>query len=225
MSEESPGDGKPLQSAVSPYKDNRIDQSCNSSVLTTPSKTPGKVVVTESEQASPKMTLEELGCKQWKEAVEYQNSVFTDTLMGQLLSTITCRACSHASHTFESFFVLELPLPRKERVTLRQCLEDYCIQEELSDGWKCPNCKVRRPASKSLHIWRLPPIIAICFKRFGDHTAKNECLVSVSLAGVDLKAALSPLRGGRSVSKNIQTSYVPFSFVVIDDLHSTILVL
>lgn len=191
-----------------------------SSVLTTPSKTPRKVVVQEAEHAGPKLTLEEMGCNQWKEAVEFQNSVFTDTLMGQLLSTITCKGCSHVSHTFESFFVLELPLPKKEKATLRECLESYCKQEDLSDGWNCPRCKMRRQASKSLNIWRLPPIIAVCFKRFGDHTAKNDCLVSVSLTGEDLKPALSPACGGQS-ARNIQTVYEPFTFVVIRHLCST----
>lgn len=167
----------------------------------------------ESEKVAPKLSLDEQSCRQWKEAVEAQTSVFTDALMGQLLSTITCRSCSFASNSFESFFLIDLPIPSKPKATLKQCFEEFCKEEDLADLWHCPQCKTNRKARKSLKIWRLPPILILCFKRFDQDGSKNECLVSVSLAGEDLESSLAP-NAKKALPSSLSMKYLPFGFVV-----------
>lgn len=193
-------------------KISRFNQPSNSSVLTTPAKETRKVVVKEVELKSSKLSLEEQGCKHWQASVESQASVFTDALMGQLLSTIICKSCSFASNTFESFFVLELPLPSKSKASLRQCFEEYCHTEDLVDTWDCPKCKAKKPATKTLRVWRLPPILIICFKRFTEQVAKNDCLVSINLVGENLESSLAP--GAKNSRPPVSQVYEPFGFVV-----------
>lgn len=190
----------------------RFNQPSNSSMLTTPAKDTKKVVVKEVVFKTSKFTIEELGCKHWQESVESQASVFTDALMGQLLSTIVCKSCKFASNTFESFFVLELPLPNKAKASLRRCFEEYCHTEDLADPWGCPKCKAKKSATKTLRVWRLPPILIICFKRFAEQTAKNECLVSINLAGENLEASLAS--GAKTCRPPGSQVYEPFGFVV-----------
>ena len=198
----------------SPPKAVKINQGSNSSILTTPGKTPIKIIVKEADKLAPKLTLDDQSSRQWKEAVDSQTSVFTDALMGQLLSTITCRSCSYSSNTFESFFLIDLPIPTKPKATLRQCFEEFCKQEDLTDLWPCPQCKINRKAHKSLKIWRLPPILILCFKRFDQDGSKNDCLVSVSLEGEDLESTLAP-NAKKSLPSSLSMKYLPFGFVVL----------
>jgi hypothetical protein len=55
--------------------------------------------------------------EQAEEARSYQlswhDSVVEDVFVGQLQSTITCAACGGASHCFDPFYSLALPLPAK----------------------------------------------------------------------------------------------------------------
>lgn len=193
---------------------NKSNIQSNASIVTTPAKSPQKIVVKEIEKKPVKLSIDEQGCSQWKSAVETQTSIFTDMLMGQLLSAITCKSCGNSSNTFESFFILELPLPTKPKATLRQCFEEFCKQEDLVDLWTCPHCKAKKKAHKTLRIWRLPPVLAICFKRFEQNGSKNECLVSVSLTGEDLESTLA-VGAKKKLPGNNSMQYQPFGFVVI----------
>jgi hypothetical protein len=172
-----------------------------------------KVVVTENQ---PKVDLEELGCKKWIHEIRTKSSIFTDTLLGQLLSTVVCMTCKFKSYTFEPFYSLELPVPDKPKASLKECFQEYCKEEEIGGSlWICQNCKEKRKAKKSLQIWRLPPILFIAFKRFkqsAEGCKRNDCLVNVSLIGEDLGflASSSVPPKLRSLPK----IYQPFAFIV-----------
>lgn len=179
-----------------------------------------KVVVTE---IPVKVDLEELGCKKWNHEIKTKSSIFTDAMMGQLLSTICCKTCKYKSYTFEPFYLLELPIPEKPKATLKDCFLEYCKEEEVNCNlWVCPRCKEKRKASKSLQIWRLPPILFIAFKRFkqiGDESKRNECLVNVNIIGEDLGFLVSHNTPGKLRSQ--AKIYQAFSFIVgFDDIAS-----
>jgi ubiquitin C-terminal hydrolase len=165
----------------------------------------------------PKVDLEELGCQKWNEEIKRKSSIFNDTMMGQLLSTVTCKTCKYKSHTFEAYYVLELPLPNKINSTLKECFIEYSREEEVDCSlWVCPQCSVPRKAKKSLQIWRLPPVLAICFKRFkhskGD-IKRDDCLVNLNMVGEDLGFTLSHIPVTKGLSR--ARVYQPFSFIVI----------
>jgi ubiquitin carboxyl-terminal hydrolase 8 len=73
------------------------------------------------------------------------------------------------------FMYLSLPIPLRNKegkkngpVTVFECLQAFLAPEKLSgdDQWKCPKCKVKRDASKTLAIVKLPTVLLIHFKRF-----------------------------------------------------------
>ena len=54
-------------------------------------------------------------------------------------------------------------------VSLRDCLQAFFKPEKLSaedGGYHCPRCKSPQAATKTLSLWRLPPILIIHLKRF-----------------------------------------------------------
>lgn len=172
-----------------------------------------KVVIKE---ALPKIDLEEMGCRRWNHEIKTKASIFTDSMMGQLLSTITCLTCKHKSFTFEPFYALELPIPEKPKATLKECFQEYCNEEEVTCNiWVCPNCKEKRKAKKSLQIWRLPPILFLCFKRFRHSTEeskRNDCLVNVNLIGEDLSFLVA--HNTPAKLRSVAKIYQPFAFIV-----------
>ena len=56
----------------------------------------------------------------------------------------------------------------QESISLTECLDMYTREEKMGEDerWKCPTCKVFRPAIKTLQFWRLPPVFVIHLKRF-----------------------------------------------------------
>lgn len=61
--------------------------------------------------------------QQAAEAAQYarswHDSLVDDLFGGQLQSTITCSACSHASHCFDPFLDLSVPIPKNKQVSLQ----------------------------------------------------------------------------------------------------------
>lgn len=107
---------------------------------------------------------------------------------------------------------LTLPIPpfnkagkKNGPVTVFECLESFLAPEKLSgdDQWKCPRCKVKRDASKTLAIVRLPTVLLIHLKRFsfnGPFRDKVETPVDFPVRSLDLS-------GYTLISKNDVQTY------------------
>ena len=54
------------------------------------------------------------------------------------------------------------------RITLKDCLSNFCSEEKLEKGneWYCSKCKKHTLAKKKMELFYLPKILIICFKRF-----------------------------------------------------------
>lgn len=48
-----------------------------------------------------------------------------------------------------------------EPVDLDHCLRSFTSEEKLEQWYYCSHCKGKKPATKKLQIWRLPPILVI----------------------------------------------------------------
>ena len=62
-----------------------------------------------------------------------------------------------------------LPQPKKSgRITLEDCLNNFCQEEKLEKGneWYCPKCKKHTLVKKKMELFYLPKILIICLKRF-----------------------------------------------------------
>jgi len=46
-----------------------------------------------------------------------------------------------------------------EAVDLNHCLRAFTSEEKLEQWYHCSHCKGKKPATKKLQIWKLPPIL------------------------------------------------------------------
>lgn len=46
-----------------------------------------------------------------------------------------------------------------EPVDLDHCLRAFTSEEKLEEWYHCAHCKGKKPATKKLQIWKLPPIL------------------------------------------------------------------
>ncbi|XP_017134812.1 ubiquitin carboxyl-terminal hydrolase 32 isoform X1 [Drosophila miranda] len=53
-----------------------------------------------------------------------------------------------------------------EPVDLNHCLRAFTSEEKLEQWYYCSHCKGKKPATKKLQIWKLPPILIVHLKRF-----------------------------------------------------------
>lgn len=63
---------------------------------------------------------------------------------------------------------LSLPIPDTQNPTLIDCLTEFVKEEALEEEekWSCPNCNRRTQSTKKFDIWKVPPVLIICLKRF-----------------------------------------------------------
>lgn len=97
---------------------------------------------------------------------------------------------------------LSLPLPaHASRASLQQCIRAFTATELVAgaDCWLCPRCQVRREATKTMQLWRLPPILLVQLKRFsmnGPFWDKLQTLVDFPVRGLDLAGVVDgPFHG------------------------------
>lgn len=146
--------------------------------------------------------------KVWKDEMQKCCSICTDLLMGQVMSEVECRTCKNSNRIFQVYYVLELPLPDKDEVTLHECLKEFSQEEiiPLDQAWKCEKCNQVREAIKRSTILRLPKILMIHFKRYvykGNKFVRRKCIVDLSLQGESI-----PMHSGT------KKEYLPFSVIV-----------
>lgn len=138
-----------------------------------------------------KDAIEKLSLAKWRQHFSKSQSIVSDVLMGQYLSKLECTVCKNASYNFEPFYMIELSLPPgKDETTLAELLT-HSTKEDVLDGflYDCPKCLTTRPVTKSSHIYKLPPVLVICYKRFefrAGKLQKNACLVNMNISGEDL---------------------------------------
>ena len=100
------------------------------------------------------------------------HSVIFSTFTGQFHSQTLCMNldCSYVSHRFETFRVLETDIPPTDngQLSLADCLKWSTRETQLdeSDSYECDKCKQRSRSIRKMNVWRLPPVLIICVKRF-----------------------------------------------------------
>ena len=114
--------------------------------------------------------------KVWIKFCSDNYSIFKEHFYGNEYSRMTCPNCGYQSHTFQTFLMLSLEIPtkdkdgdeipRSEKIHLKDCLKHYSMIEEKID-WRCSNCCKNVEGSKRLTVWKLPPVLILHLKRFG----------------------------------------------------------
>ena len=111
-----------------------------------------------------------VAAESWRNYLLRNKSIIVDLFQGQLRSTLVCLHCSHRRVKFDPFMYLSLPVPSSKsgNISLDDCLREFTTEEKLTgdERWYCSKCKEFRDATKKFDLWKLPPILLVCLKRF-----------------------------------------------------------
>lgn len=113
-------------------------------------------------------------------------SIVDDLLAGQLVSTVICGHCRHASNAYDPFLDLSFTIIPEKTKTLADCLTVFQSEEEL-DSYKCEKCKKEARAKKRLSIHRFPKNLVINLKRFQTYPKKKKLKDQISYPIFDWK--------------------------------------
>ncbi|CAH1789341.1 unnamed protein product [Owenia fusiformis] len=106
--------------------------------------------------------------KAWQVHKQFNQSIMVELFQGQLKSTLTCLTCGKTSVKFDVFMYITLPVPTSRSCSLQDCFKLFLKEEKMTGDsrWNCPRCKCKRDAIKKIDIWKTPPVLIICLKRF-----------------------------------------------------------
>ncbi|KAK0411122.1 hypothetical protein QR680_005494 [Steinernema hermaphroditum] len=97
---------------------------------------------------------------------------FADSPINQIFSLQTvspkrCSSCKTQTVVFEGMLFIALDLRNDgHHTTLEDCLERYFSLEEVDV--ECSHCKLRRRMTRHTKMWKLPKVLVIQLKRFGE---------------------------------------------------------
>jgi len=108
----------------------------------------------------------------WKDQVAPQYSPIIDYFFGLMEVRVQCSGCSNTSKRYELFNMLKVGFPDFKAASLEDCIEDD-FKVETIDEYSCDHCKpVRKPATISRKIWRLPHNLIVVVRRFNMNGTK-----------------------------------------------------
>ncbi|XP_041373319.1 ubiquitin carboxyl-terminal hydrolase 2-like isoform X2 [Gigantopelta aegis] len=146
-----------------------------------------KPVTLEDEKLENKSD-EEKAALYWKTYLRFDNSKIVDIFVGQLKSELKFE-CGHTSVTFDPFWDLSLPLPKRTGQThIEDCLKLFMRKEKLESDERptCYKCKQRKPCSKGFSIQKFPQILVLHLKRFSQERFSRKVTTTVEFPIKDL---------------------------------------
>lgn len=112
----------------------------------------------------------------WNQYIQYiDDSFLVKLFVGHMSSTIECTECHHKSKCWDTFWDMSLSFPEKsDNFDVINLFEKYLEDETLDGDSKpnCENCETKTKSIKSLTIERLPLILTLNLKRFGNNGQK-----------------------------------------------------
>jgi ubiquitin C-terminal hydrolase len=129
------------------------------------------------ERASAPLVLEKKCNKEWYNYHNKEYSEIIELFYGQIINQIKCSnvECNKIHHSYEYFSMLELEIPMSENkinleLSLEDCIKSYFTPFYLNNNneneWKCDKCDLYEKNKKLGKLWKMPPILLICIKRF-----------------------------------------------------------
>ncbi|KAJ3860134.1 ubiquitin carboxyl-terminal hydrolase 4 [Lentinula novae-zelandiae] len=152
----------------------------------------------EEEERLENLPQQIAGEYEWQVWRQSNDSIIVDFFQGMFRNQLRCMKCEKSSTTYNAFSILSLPVPaRSGKIPLQNCLKAFFNVEvmEGDDAWDCPRCKTKRPATKTLSLARLPPVLVIHLKRFevnGRFSDKIDTFVDFPVKGLDLTELMPP---------------------------------
>ncbi len=114
--------------------------------------------------------------KAWQDAFSKEYSPFVHMFYGMFHQKTICQTCNNVSHRWEPFNSLKIPVKAQapnQPCNILAALHDDMLKEEMIDEYVCEKCgPPRRPAKKSVSIWRLPLTLVLTLKRWDERQQK-----------------------------------------------------
>jgi len=88
---------------------------------------------------------------------------------GKYKQYVYCKSCRNTSITYTEFFDINLQIPNKSNITLKDCFEEEFLKiDRLDDDNKyfCNTCQTKTVANKKIEIESVPDVLFISLKRF-----------------------------------------------------------
>ncbi|KAJ3889806.1 hypothetical protein GG344DRAFT_50916 [Lentinula edodes] len=152
----------------------------------------------EEEERLENLPQQIAGEYEWQVWRQSNDSIIVDFFQGMFRNQLRCIKCEKTSTTYNAFSILSLPVPaRSGKIPLQNCLKAFFNVEvmEGDDAWDCPRCKTKRPATKTLSLACLPPVLVIHLKRFevnGRFSDEIDTFIDFPVKGLDLTELMPP---------------------------------
>jgi ubiquitin C-terminal hydrolase len=117
-----------------------------------------------------------------KSTMEKNYSEILDQFYGVSISSICTEEKEIQSRQFETFILLDLPIP-SQPATLIDCIQEY-IRPELLDGdnkWFNDKTQAYEVVEKFITFWSFPKILIVCLKRNSYDGTKNSTFIDYPL--------------------------------------------
>ena len=116
----------------------------------------------------------------WEYDCARNDSPLHDMFAGQFRSQVTCGVCGRKSRAYDPFWDVALPIPRKGQLrgrygaasgsaaacTLDDCFGGFVQQDDLDGDYYCSRCAKHVPCTKSMSLYRCPPVLVLHMRRF-----------------------------------------------------------
>jgi|TARA_B110000259_G_scaffold70026_1_gene82559 ubiquitin carboxyl-terminal hydrolase 8 len=115
-------------------------------------------------------------------------SEMLDIFYGIHISRISSLDGEILSDRPEPFSILSLPMPDKNTLSLFDCMDEYCKQEDLfgEDAWMNDKTNEKEDVRRGIIFWSLPEVLIVDLKRWNERGDKNNKMVDVPHSSVDL---------------------------------------
>lgn len=160
--------------------------------------------IAPDEAREEKMRESEKAIEYWNRYLNFDNSKIVDWFVGQLRSTLTCTSCDYSSVTFDPFWDLSVPIPkRRSDTSIHDCLTEF-MSEEVLDGDErptCSKCKARRKMTKTFSIQKFPQILVLHLKRFSGERYRSKLSTNIDfpMANLNLSKYSAEEKGPKAV--------------------------
>ena len=126
----------------------------------------------------------------WKKFYENNYSYIVEIFHGMFYNKITCNNCEVKENVFEPFNCISVNIPDNGVIDLKTCLDNYFINSEDINTWKCDKCN-ELGCNKKINFWSLPNYVIIHLKRFSNTGKRLNTIVKFPTDDLNLTEYVS----------------------------------
>ena len=153
--------------------------------------------ITRPPPTTPQEVLVHKALESWQNHFTKEYSPLIHMFYGLFHQKTTCQGCKNISHRWEPFNSLKVPIPSdtemSEPFDLIDALKRELSEEEVIEEYVCEKCgPPRKIAKKTMAVWKMPSVLVLNLKRFGNDGRKNQKpLKPISQLAIELSAVYS----------------------------------